>query len=153
MSPRLIPELDVADLPTSRAFYVDIVGCQVRYERPEEHFVFLDLEGAHFMLEEQRGPVVAFAPRLSSTRMGAGLISKFKLQTSRRCMSGFVPPPLTWSSHLRSVGIGVIMRNWGTDNLLLLTRTAISSDFLQILVNAQSGSRRVGVNLNGGGGA
>ena len=56
MSPRLIPELDVADLPTSRAFYVDVVGCQVRYERPEEHFIFLDLEGAHFMLEEAAGP-------------------------------------------------------------------------------------------------
>ena len=56
MTARLIPELDVADLDRSRAFYTTVIGCAVLYERPEERFAFLDLEGAKLMLEEAAGP-------------------------------------------------------------------------------------------------
>ena len=40
---RLIPELDVADLDRSLAFYVGVVGFTVLFDRPEERFAFLDL--------------------------------------------------------------------------------------------------------------
>lgn len=53
---RLIPELDVADLGRSLAFYVGVIGFEALYERPEERFAFLELEGAQLMLEEAAGP-------------------------------------------------------------------------------------------------
>jgi catechol 2,3-dioxygenase-like lactoylglutathione lyase family enzyme len=46
----LVPELMCRDPAASRAFYVDLVGFSIRYERPESDFVFLDLEGAQIML-------------------------------------------------------------------------------------------------------
>jgi catechol 2,3-dioxygenase-like lactoylglutathione lyase family enzyme len=52
----IIPELDVSNLEKSLAFYTGVVGAQIRYERPEERFVFLEIEGAPLMLEEATGP-------------------------------------------------------------------------------------------------
>jgi catechol 2,3-dioxygenase-like lactoylglutathione lyase family enzyme len=53
---RLIPEIDVSDLDRSLTFYVGVVGFRVVYDRPEERFAFLDLDGARLMLEEAAGP-------------------------------------------------------------------------------------------------
>ena len=53
---RLIPEIDVSDLDRSLAFYVGVVGFRVVYDRPEERFAFLDLDGARLTLEEAAGP-------------------------------------------------------------------------------------------------
>jgi len=53
---RLVPELDVADLDRALAFYVEVIGCRVLFDRPEERFAFLDLAGVHLMLEEAAGP-------------------------------------------------------------------------------------------------
>lgn len=52
----LIPELDVSNLDHSLAFYVGVIGFRVLYERPEERFAFLDLNGINLMLEEAAGP-------------------------------------------------------------------------------------------------
>ena len=52
----LVPELDVADLEASLAFYVGVLGFTVRYSRPEEQFAYLDREGAELMLEAAAGP-------------------------------------------------------------------------------------------------
>jgi catechol 2,3-dioxygenase-like lactoylglutathione lyase family enzyme len=52
----LVPELDVTDLDISLAFYCDILGFRVRYQRPEERFAYLEREGAELMLEEAAGP-------------------------------------------------------------------------------------------------
>lgn len=53
---RLVPELDVRDLPESLAFYVDVCGFTVVYDRPEERFAYLDLTGAELMLQDADGP-------------------------------------------------------------------------------------------------
>jgi catechol 2,3-dioxygenase-like lactoylglutathione lyase family enzyme len=53
---KLTPELDVADLDRSLAFYVNVIGFRVVFDRPEERFAFLDLAGIHLMLEEAAGP-------------------------------------------------------------------------------------------------
>ncbi len=53
---RLTPELDVSDLDRSLAFYVGVIGFSVMFDRPEERFAFLSLEGVHLMLEEAAGP-------------------------------------------------------------------------------------------------
>lgn len=52
---RMVPELMVKDLARSRQFWIDLCGFEVVYRREEEGFVFLDREGAQFMLEEVRG--------------------------------------------------------------------------------------------------
>jgi catechol 2,3-dioxygenase-like lactoylglutathione lyase family enzyme len=52
----LVPELDVSDLDASLAFYRDVLGFSVRYERPEERFAYLKREDAELMLEEAAGP-------------------------------------------------------------------------------------------------
>lgn len=49
---KLIPELYVSDLKESLKFYIDTVGFKVEYERPENKFVFLSLNGAQLMLQE-----------------------------------------------------------------------------------------------------
>ena len=51
-----IPELDVSDLDRSLAFYVGVIGFEVMFDRPEERFAFLNLEGVHLMIEEAAGP-------------------------------------------------------------------------------------------------
>ena len=49
---QLTPELDVLDLERSLAFYVGVIGFTVMFDRPEERFAFLDLDGVHLMIEE-----------------------------------------------------------------------------------------------------
>ncbi|KAF0172664.1 MAG: glyoxalase/bleomycin resistance protein/dioxygenase [Rhodobacteraceae bacterium] len=48
---RLVPELACADLDRSLRFYCDILGATVLYDRPEEGFAFMELQGAQFMLD------------------------------------------------------------------------------------------------------
>lgn len=52
---RMVPELMVSNLARSRQFWIDLCGFEVVYQREEDAFVFLDREGAQFMLEEVRG--------------------------------------------------------------------------------------------------
>ncbi|SPT37675.1 Glyoxalase-like domain [Achromobacter denitrificans] len=52
---RMVAELMVKNLTRSRQFWIDLCGFQVVYQREEEGFVFLDRDGAQFMLEEVRG--------------------------------------------------------------------------------------------------
>lgn len=48
----LVPELAVSDWQTSRAFYCDLVGFEVAYERLEEGFSFLTLGTAQLMIDQ-----------------------------------------------------------------------------------------------------
>lgn len=56
MMRRLTPELDVASLDRSLAFYVEVLGFRILFDRPEERFAYLDLDGIRLMLEEAAGP-------------------------------------------------------------------------------------------------
>lgn len=51
MSAGLVPELLVLDVTASRRFYVELLGFDVAYERPEEGFVYLARGRAELMLE------------------------------------------------------------------------------------------------------
>jgi len=47
----LVPEFYVRDTEKSRTFYVDLLGFDVLFERPEEGFIYLCREGAELMLD------------------------------------------------------------------------------------------------------
>jgi catechol 2,3-dioxygenase-like lactoylglutathione lyase family enzyme len=49
---KLVPELMVSDLESSLAFWVSCLGFEVAYQRPEDGFAYLDLNGAQVMLEQ-----------------------------------------------------------------------------------------------------
>lgn len=49
---KLVPELMVTDLQSSLAFWVSCLGFRVAYQRPEDGFAYLDLDGAQVMLEQ-----------------------------------------------------------------------------------------------------
>ncbi len=51
-TPALVPELLVASLDQSLAFWRDLCTFSVRYARPEEGFAYLQLGSAHVMLEQ-----------------------------------------------------------------------------------------------------
>jgi catechol 2,3-dioxygenase-like lactoylglutathione lyase family enzyme len=55
-APRVIPELNVTSLDASLEFYTKVLGFDLLYQRAEERFVMLDLDGARLMLEEAAGP-------------------------------------------------------------------------------------------------
>jgi catechol 2,3-dioxygenase-like lactoylglutathione lyase family enzyme len=55
MRPKLVPELDVADLARALRFY-DLCGFRVDYERPGDGFAYLEREGAELMLQAADGP-------------------------------------------------------------------------------------------------
>jgi catechol 2,3-dioxygenase-like lactoylglutathione lyase family enzyme len=50
--PDLTPELSVTDIGRSLAFYRDVLGFAVVYERPDEGFACLRYEGCELMLDQ-----------------------------------------------------------------------------------------------------
>ncbi|HJR22574.1 MAG TPA: VOC family protein [Dongiaceae bacterium] len=50
---KLVPELLVSDHAASHEFYVRVIGFSVRYERPDEKFSYLALDGAELMIEQE----------------------------------------------------------------------------------------------------
>ncbi len=49
---RLVPELLVADIDKSLRFWRNVCGFTVLFDRPNEGFAYLDLDGAQIMLDE-----------------------------------------------------------------------------------------------------
>lgn len=48
---KLVPELMVTNLESRLAFWVFCLGFKVAYQRPEDGFAYLNLNGAQVMLE------------------------------------------------------------------------------------------------------
>ena len=78
MTAALVPELDVADLEGSLAFYVGVLGFTVRYSRPEEQFAALEREGAELMLETATGPGCRFRTAALEPPYGRGMNLQIK---------------------------------------------------------------------------
>jgi len=51
----LVCELLVEDLEASLAFWRDLVGFRIAYQRPEDRFVYLERRGAQIMLHQRCG--------------------------------------------------------------------------------------------------
>src|SRR3954452_251831 len=69
---RLVPELLVADVTESLRFWRDLCGFRIAYDRPEEGFAYLDLDGAQIMLEE-RGRTRNWVTGPLETPLGRGI--------------------------------------------------------------------------------
>ncbi|KQW32308.1 glyoxalase [Rhizobium sp. Root274] len=52
MGNALVPELGVSDWRASRAFYLELIGFDVSYERPDEGFSYLVLGQAQLMIDQ-----------------------------------------------------------------------------------------------------
>ncbi|SSW65770.1 bleomycin resistance protein [Achromobacter agilis] len=76
---RMVPELLVSDLSRSLAFWMDLCGFEIAYRREDEGFVYLDLDGAQFMLEEVRGGENWITAPLDAPR-GRGINFEVKVQ-------------------------------------------------------------------------
>jgi catechol 2,3-dioxygenase-like lactoylglutathione lyase family enzyme len=50
--PLLVPELNIDSLPASLAFWRDLLGFRIVYDRPEQGFAAIERDGVEFMLEE-----------------------------------------------------------------------------------------------------
>jgi catechol 2,3-dioxygenase-like lactoylglutathione lyase family enzyme len=63
LPPTLVPELVSSDIARSRAFYRDVLGFEVRHERSEDRFLFLERNGAVLMVEQpvERSPFLPAA--------------------------------------------------------------------------------------------
>lgn len=73
LSARLVPELDVSDLDVSLVFYVDVCGFEIRYQRVEEGFAYLDQAGAELMLQAAGGPGRRFRTASLERPFGRGV--------------------------------------------------------------------------------
>lgn len=51
---KLIPELSVSNINRSKDFYL-LLGFEVKYERVDERFVFLEKNGCQIMIQEHNG--------------------------------------------------------------------------------------------------
>ena len=100
MAAKLIPELDVDDLGRSLAFYVGVIGFRVLFDRPEERFAYLDLDGVHLMLEEAAGPGRRFRTAPLDHPYGRGVnfqieVADIDMMHARICTAGLdLPIPL-----------------------------------------------------------
>jgi catechol 2,3-dioxygenase-like lactoylglutathione lyase family enzyme len=73
MPPKLVPELDVADLDRALAFYTGVLGFRVDYARPDEGFAYLEREGAELMLQSADGPGRRFRTASLERPFGRGI--------------------------------------------------------------------------------
>jgi catechol 2,3-dioxygenase-like lactoylglutathione lyase family enzyme len=49
---KLIPELYCSDISITKKFYLEVLGFEIEYERPEESFVYFTLDGVDIMIEQ-----------------------------------------------------------------------------------------------------
>lgn len=50
--PPILPELYCRDFNLTRAFYLNVLGFRIMYERPEDKFMRIERQGAQLMFEE-----------------------------------------------------------------------------------------------------
>ncbi|MBY0611799.1 MAG: VOC family protein [Beijerinckiaceae bacterium] len=73
MQRKIVPEFDVEDLERSLVFYVDVIGFNVMFMRPEDQFAYLDFDGAQLMLEQIGGSGRRFSDAAMEHPYGRGI--------------------------------------------------------------------------------
>ena len=69
----LVPELYCADMEENVTFFVDLLGFEVRYSRPEEGFVYLERGEVELMLERIDAPGRKWIPAKLEPPLGRGV--------------------------------------------------------------------------------
>ena len=85
----LSPELLVSDLAQSLAFWRDLCGFVIAYERPEERFVYLDRGGLQVMLKELGSPTRAWTNCDLEKPFGRGVSFQFRVGDVERLAARF----------------------------------------------------------------
>ena len=70
---RLAPEFIVTDLSASLGFWCGLIGFSIAYERPDDGFAYLDLEGAQVMLEQRDEMARQWVPAPLAAPLGRGI--------------------------------------------------------------------------------
>ncbi len=70
---KLVPEFYVTDFRRSLAFYTEILGFSVAYDRPEERFAYLERDGAELMIEQTVDPARMFNVGALDHPLGRGM--------------------------------------------------------------------------------
>jgi catechol 2,3-dioxygenase-like lactoylglutathione lyase family enzyme len=86
----LSPELLVSDLARSLAFWRDLCGFEVAYQRAEERFVYLDRDGVQLMLEELGSSTRAWMKCDLERPFGRGINFQFRIGDVDRLAAKFV---------------------------------------------------------------
>ena len=82
ISSTITPELAVTNVDTSLAFYRELLGFDVEYERPKEGFAMISLDGARLMLD-QIDLGRTFGENLDSKKLGAGVNFEISVSAER----------------------------------------------------------------------
>jgi catechol 2,3-dioxygenase-like lactoylglutathione lyase family enzyme len=85
----LSPELFVSDLARSLAFWRDLCGFVVAYERPEERLVYLDRGGLQVMLKELGSPTRPWMASNLEKPFGRGVNFQFRVSDVIRLAEKF----------------------------------------------------------------
>jgi catechol 2,3-dioxygenase-like lactoylglutathione lyase family enzyme len=100
---RLVPELLVTDLDDSLRFWRDLCGFRVAFDRPDERFAYLDLNGAQVMLE-QHGRNRNWLTAPLETPLGRGINFQVSVPSIQPILAAlqaagwplFMPPEQKW---------------------------------------------------------
>ncbi|WP_306352916.1 bleomycin resistance protein [Flavobacterium sp. '19STA2R22 D10 B1'] len=101
---KLVPELVVRDLSLSLAFWCDTIGFSVAYDRPEEKFAYLNLNGAQIMLEQYNEQEREWETAKLETPFGRGINFQIEVENmdaivDRLAQSNwplFIPMEVRW---------------------------------------------------------
>lgn len=100
---RLVPELLVADIDKSLQFWRDVCGFTVLFDRPDEGFAYLDLDGAQIMLDEigqtrdwVTGPLEAPLGRGVNFQIRVPAVEPILAALSRSGWALFMEPEQKW---------------------------------------------------------
>jgi len=70
---KLVPELYCSDIHITKQFYSQVFGFEIKYERPDEHFVYFTLEGVDIMVEGLKGEDRRWLTEAMSRPFGRGI--------------------------------------------------------------------------------
>src|SRR5688572_32351567 len=91
---KLVPELLCSNLEKTLHFYVELVGFTIQYDRPEDRFAYLSMDGVEIMVEE--APETSEDPRVWWTAKavhpyGRGINRSEERRVGKECRSQWSP--------------------------------------------------------------
>lgn len=85
----LIPELQVLEYDKSLDFYTRLAGFEVVYDRPEENFAMLEINGARLMIEGLNTQSRSWRVEEMERPFGRGMHLQIEVQDVHRLYQGF----------------------------------------------------------------